>query len=174
VPCRDAPMPRSAWMRESGRTTLLPPLPPGEGRVRWYRVGCACAPISIIPSPLRERARERVKVYRLRRCLNCNDAAGRAAAGYLSLLVQRKVTQRKHAPKPPKTPALLAEGGARQTAHPCAAGEFALPARTALRAAIPAFGCDARRRLRVPTSKATTVTENWDIVCVGWVRCIAP
>jgi hypothetical protein len=30
--------------------------------------------------------------------LNSNDAAGRAAAGYLSLLVQRKVTQRKHAP----------------------------------------------------------------------------
>jgi hypothetical protein len=60
------------------------------------------------------------------------DAAGRAAAGFLSLLVQRKVTQRKHAPEPPKPPALLAEAGACQTAHPCAAGRFALPARTAL------------------------------------------
>jgi hypothetical protein len=59
-------------------------------------------------------------------------AARRAAAGYLSLLVQRKVTQRKHAPEPPTPPALLAEGGACQTAHPCAAGRFALPARTAL------------------------------------------
>ena len=39
---------------------------------------------------------------RLRRCFHSNDAASRAAAGYLSLLVQRKVTQRKHAPEPPK------------------------------------------------------------------------
>jgi len=43
--------------------------------------------------------------------LNHNDAASRAAAGYLSLLVQRKVTQRKHAPEPPKPPALLASAG---------------------------------------------------------------
>jgi hypothetical protein len=50
-------------------------------------------------------------LYRLRRCLNRNDAARRAAAGYLSLLVQRKVTQRKHAPEPPKAPALLAPAG---------------------------------------------------------------
>jgi len=91
---------------------------------------------------------------RLRRCLKSNDAAGRAAAGYLSLLVQRKVTQRKHAPEPPKPPALLAEGGACQTAHPCAAGRFALPARTALRAACSAFGSDARRRLRGPDVKS--------------------
>ena len=34
--------------------------------------------------------------------------------------------------------------------------------------------CDARRRLRVPTSKATPFTENRDIVCVGWVRRAAP
>jgi len=40
-------------------------------------------------------------------CIACSDvvngfdAASRAAAGYLSLLVQRKVTQRKHAPEPP-------------------------------------------------------------------------
>ena len=40
-----------------------------------------------------------------------SKAAGRAAAGYLSLLVQRKVTQRKHAPEPPKPPALLAPAG---------------------------------------------------------------
>jgi len=52
-----------------------------------------------------------VKVYRLRRCLNSNDAARRAAAGYLSLLVQRKVTQRKHTPEPPTPPALLAPAG---------------------------------------------------------------
>jgi len=51
------------------------------------------------------------KGNRLRRCLNSNAAASRAAAGYLSLLVQRKVTQRKHAPEPPKTPALLASAG---------------------------------------------------------------
>ena len=66
------------------------------------------------------------------------------------MLVQRKVTQRKRAPEPPTPPALLAEGGAGMTAHPCAACRFALPARTALRAAVPAFGCDARRRLRAP------------------------
>jgi hypothetical protein len=40
------------------------------------------------------------------------------------LLVQRKVTQRKHAPEPPTPPAL------------------------------PAFGCDARRRLRGPKVKS--------------------
>jgi len=33
--------------------------------------------------------------------LDSYDAARRAAAGYLSLLVQRKVTERKHAPEPP-------------------------------------------------------------------------
>ena len=43
--------------------------------------------------------------------VNGFDAARRAAAGYLSLLVQRKVTQRKHAPEPPKPPALLAPAG---------------------------------------------------------------
>jgi len=48
---------------------------------------------------------------RLRRWHNGFYAAGRATAGYLSLLVQRKVTQRKHAPEPPKTPALLASSG---------------------------------------------------------------
>ncbi|MCK7509926.1 MAG: hypothetical protein MZV70_41775 [Desulfobacterales bacterium] len=80
----------------------------------------------------------------------------------------------KHAPKPPSCAApgcatmprrpldgrerpLLAEGGARETAHPCARGRVrASRARTRATArAIPAFGCDARRRLRVPTSKAT-------------------
>jgi hypothetical protein len=43
--------------------------------------------------------------------VNGFDAAGRAAAAYLSLLVQRKVSERKHAPEPPKTPALLASAG---------------------------------------------------------------
>jgi hypothetical protein len=32
-------------------------------------------------------------------------------AGYFSLLVQRKVTKRKHTPEPPKPPALLAPAG---------------------------------------------------------------
>ena len=48
------------------------------------------------------------------------------------MLVQRKGTQRKHTPEPPTPPALLAEAGARMTAHPCAACGFALPAQTAL------------------------------------------
>jgi len=102
------------------------------------------------------------RLNRLRRCLNRNDAAGRAAAGYLSLLVQRKVTQRKHAPKPPKAPALLAEAGARQTAHPCAAGEFALPARTALTRGLI--------RLRLRCSAAATgpnVKGNILVVCAA-------
>ena len=43
--------------------------------------------------------------------VNDFDAAGRAAAGYFSLLVQRKVTKRKHTPEPPKPPALLAPAG---------------------------------------------------------------
>ena len=51
------------------------------------------------------------------------------------MLAQEKVTKEKGNPEPPKPPALLAEGGACQTAHPCAAGRFALLARTALRAA---------------------------------------
>ena len=37
-------------------------------------------------------------------------------------------------------------------------------------AAPPGRGCDARRRLRVPTSKPTPFTEKRDIVCVGRVR----
>ena len=73
--------------------------------------------------PLRQRTKARTVLLwerpygrdrllnRLRRCLNNNDAASRAAAGYLSLLVQRKVTQRKHAPEPPTPPALLASAG---------------------------------------------------------------
>jgi len=39
-------------------------------------------------------------------------AASAPQAGYFSLLVQRKVTKRKHTPEPPKTPALLAKAGA--------------------------------------------------------------
>ena len=38
---------------------------------------------------------------RLRRCLNRNDAAGRAAAGYFFLFGQEKVTKKKAAPEPP-------------------------------------------------------------------------
>jgi hypothetical protein len=56
-------------------------------------------------------------------------------AGHFFLFGQEKVTKKKAAPEPPKAPALLAEAGACQTAHPCAAGRFALPARTVLRAA---------------------------------------
>jgi len=48
---------------------------------------------------------------RLRRCLNRNDAARRAAAGYFLLLAQEKVTKEKGNPEPPKTPALLASTG---------------------------------------------------------------
>jgi len=48
---------------------------------------------------------------RLRRCLNRNDAAGRAAAGYFFLFGQEKVTKKKAAPEPPKSPALLASSG---------------------------------------------------------------
>jgi hypothetical protein len=38
-------------------------------------------------------------------------AASAPRAGYFSLLVQRKVTKRKHTPEPPKPPALLAPAG---------------------------------------------------------------
>jgi len=38
-------------------------------------------------------------------------AASAPQAGYFSLLVQRKVTKRKHTPEPPKPPALLASAG---------------------------------------------------------------
>jgi len=99
---------------------------------------------------------------RLRRRCNSFDAASRAAAGYLSLLVQRKVTQRKHAPEPPKPPALLAPAG-REPNSPSAKKRARLRHRLATS---PGRGCDARRRLRVPTSKATPFTENRDIVCV--------
>ena len=92
-------------------------------------------------------------VNRLRRCLNRNAAAGRAAAGYLSLLVQRKVTQRKHAPEPPTPPALLAPAG-REPNSPSAKSRARLRHRLATP---PGRGCDARRRLRVPTSKPGVV-----------------
>jgi hypothetical protein len=52
-----------------------------------------------------------MSVNRLRRCLNRNDAAGRAAAGYFLLLAQEKVTKEKGNPEPPKPPALLASTG---------------------------------------------------------------
>jgi len=98
---------------------------------------------------------------RPRRFLKGNDAAGRAAAGYSSLLVQRRVTRRKHAPEPPTTPALLTEGGARPTAHPCAAGSLAPPARTALtrgssrlrlRCSAAATGPDVNGKIKTPAS----------------------
>jgi len=38
-------------------------------------------------------------------------AASAPQAGYFSLLVQRKVTKRKHTPEPPTPPALLAPAG---------------------------------------------------------------
>jgi hypothetical protein len=101
-------------------------------------------------------------MYRLRRWFNSFDAAGRAAAGYFLLLAQEKVTKEKGNPKPPKAPALLAEGGARQTAHPCAAGEFALPARTAL--------TRGYSRLRLRCSAAATgpnVKGNILVVCAA-------
>ena len=82
---------------------------------------------------MRERARERgVLAFEIASgdAVKSYDAARRAAAGYFLLLVQEKVTKEKDTPKPPKPPALLAEDGACQTAHPCAAGRFALPART--------------------------------------------
>ena len=46
----------------------------------------------------------------------CGDAgkliaASAPQAGYFSLLVQRKVTKRKHTPEPPTPPALLAPAG---------------------------------------------------------------
>ena len=50
-------------------------------------------------------------MYRLRRCLNGFDAAGRAAAGYFLLLAQEKVTKEKGNPEPPTPPALLAPAG---------------------------------------------------------------
>jgi hypothetical protein len=76
---------------------------------------------------------------RLRRRCNSFDAAGRAAAGYFLLLAQEKVTKEKGNPEPPS----LCRAGMHQCrgAHGCA------------RAA------DAQRRLRVPTSKVTIVTE---------------
>ena len=151
-------------------------------------------------------------MYRLRRCLNRNDAARRAAAGYLSLLVQRKVTQRsgsdahpcagqtfvhpctsKHAPEPPTFPLRVPLRGKAQGAHPCAPVRAATGSahpcasrpgraraelaerkqRARLRhrlATSPGRGCDARRRLRVPTSKATPVTERQDIAMYSLCR----
>jgi hypothetical protein len=110
------------------------------------------------------------KGNRLRRYLNRNDAAIRAAAGYSSLFAQRRVARRKHAPEPPKPPALLAPAG-REPNSPSAKRRARLRHRLATP---PGRGCDARRRLRVPTSTATSVTENRDIVCVGWVRRAVP
>mgnify|MGYP003423340196 CR=1 FL=1 len=109
-------------------------------------------------------------VNRLRRCLNRNDAAGRAAAGYFFLSGQEKVTKKKAAPEPPTPPALLAPAG-REPNSPSAKSRARLRHRLATP---PGRGCDARRRLRVPTSNATAVTEKRDIVCVGRVRRTAP
>ena len=89
---------------------------------------------------------------RLRRWFEGFGAASRAAAGYLSLLVQRKVTQRKHPPEPPKTPALLAEAGARPTGPSWPRGRVRASLREpALRAGLI--------RLRLRCSAAATGTR---------------
>src|SRR4030065_288248 len=50
----------------------------------------------------------------------------------------------------------------------CSRGALPLRARPRHRPATPpGRGCDARRRLRVPTSKPTPVIEKRGIVCVG-------
>ncbi len=92
---------------------------------------------------------------RLRRRCNGFDAAGRAAAGYFLLLAQEKVTKEKGNPEPPKPPALLASTG-REPNSPSAKSRARLRHRLATS---PGRGSDARRRLRVPTSTATPVTE---------------
>jgi len=55
---------------------------------------------------------------RLRRCFYGFDAARRAAAGSLSLLVQRKGTERKHAPEPPCFLRFSTRPGASRTRRP--------------------------------------------------------
>ena len=154
------------------------------------------------------RARLRtVRTNRLRRCLNSNDAAGRAAAGYLIFARAKKGNPKvwpkrasmrgpdirtsldiKSTPRSRRKPLrLLAEGGAarRRIPAPRSGSRSRREPRYARRfppSAVlgrkpecrGAHGCaraaDARRRLRVPTSKPTPFTEKRDIVCVGWVR----
>ena len=84
-------------------------------------------------------------------------AASAPQAGYFSLLVQRKVTKRKHTPEPPKPPALLAPTG-REPNSPSAKSRARLRHRLATP---PGRGCDARRRLRVPTSEGTPGIVSW-------------
>jgi hypothetical protein len=74
-----------------------------------------------------------------------------ARSAYFLLLVQEKVGKEKDPPEPPTSPALLAEGGACLTAHPCAAGTCALPARTRVPRAF--------LRLRLRCSAAATGTQ---------------
>ena len=98
---------------------------------------------------------------RLRRCLNSFDAARRAAAGYLSLLVQSKGNPKKARPGAADPSCASRPGRARAEL----AGR---KNRARLRhrlATSPGRGCDARRRLRVPTSTATPFTEKRNIVC---------
>ncbi len=102
-------------------------------------------------------ARVRVGLNRLRRCFEGYDAAGRAAAGYLSLLVQRKVTERKHAPEPPTPPALLAPAGREPnspSAEPRASGS-----NTGSRT-LPAGAAMLGGGYGDPTSKPTAVKSN--------------
>ena len=102
--------------------------------------------------------------------LKSYGAASRAAAGYSSLLVQRRVTRRKHAPEPPTPPALLAESGARPTGPPAPRSGSRIPARTALSRGL------IRLRLRC-SAAATGPNTNTNTECahsVGWVECSKP
>ena len=87
--------------------------------------------------------------------------------------MQRKVTQRKHAPEPPKTPVLamdgrmprerplLAEAGAHATGPSWPRGRVRASMREPrCRAAHPGFGCDARRQLRGPEGETNTHGES--------------
>jgi hypothetical protein len=82
-------------------------------------------------------------------------AASAPQAGHFFLSGQEKVTKKKAAPEPPKTPALLAPAG-REPNSPSAKRRARLRHRLATS---PGRGCDARRRLRVPTSTATRLSK---------------
>jgi hypothetical protein len=99
---------------------------------------------------------ERHPTCRLRRRLKSFDAAPAPQAAYFSLLVQREVGKRKHAPEPPKAPALLAPAG-REPNSP-AAGKRRSGSNTGSRlppagAAMLGGGYGSELRKATPTSR---------------------
>ena len=74
-------------------------------------------------------------------------AASAPQAGYFSLLVQRKVTKRKHTPEPPTFPLRVPLRGKAQGAHPCA------PVRAATGSAHPCASRLVRARAELAERK---------------------